>query len=777
VSRLSRLQLFADGAHTDEMFFSEQPGLSDVKSRKSALSSDPFKFFSGLTKAEAVRILEEANADLIMKDIDSIQIDKIFVNSQSLSNESVYFFINALCAVSLQEISASGSMNSLRGRDMMVDISTSRVFSLQKIVEVADYNMHTRSRIAWSNIWNELANLFAQIGVHQNYALAMYAVDSLKQLSIKFLQKDELSNFNFQRVFLKPFEHIMFRSQSPEIKELILRCLDIMIRACATNIRSGWKSIFAVFEVAAASDRYEISSIAFEITERLINEQFELLIFDFVELMNSLVAFVKGSHTYLALSSLTHLSKCADLLAKGVVEPALDNMVSSYDTATSGSQIGQIEQDASVFRLWWPLLYGLSARVSDSRYQVRNRALEVLLNVLKSYGGLFTEQTWNVIFKGVLLPMIDSAKTDFTKQTESRWPTENPAAVVDPFSWISTTATNVLSACSELFIQFKSRGLTTNLLPDLLSAIESCICQEVESLARIGLQAFYHLVVSLGCSHPQNRIDSHDADLICDRICLCLRRNLCLNFSDAGVIILEENSVINFSNFFAKCPIESRRLSGGTENQKNIGCKVKTEYGIGRIMQNMLKDDSLRVGPRNRVVLEWGASLYTREMLIPFNDEEDTVRDNYPWVHISKTVMTSMVIALELSRILGELLNTYYSSWSIEHNRKFIEALALSFHHARCFNSNQILRSSLQNKNFMRFTYSPTRRPHLTDQEVLSGTNLLTFIIKLYSEERGMTQPDPKTDLANIWLPWYEIIMIIFHLKYVYIFINIHTSK
>lgn len=40
----------------------------------------------------------------------------------------------------------------------------------------------------------------------------------------------------------------------------------IMILACATNIRSGWKSIFSIFEVTA-QEKTEIAAIAFGISE------------------------------------------------------------------------------------------------------------------------------------------------------------------------------------------------------------------------------------------------------------------------------------------------------------------------------------------------------------------------------------------------------------------------------------------------------------------------------------------------------------------------------
>jgi hypothetical protein len=43
--------------------------------------------------------------------------------------------------------------------------------------------------------------------------VAMYAVDSLRQLAIKFLERDELANYTFQNDFLRPFVVVMRQSQ------------------------------------------------------------------------------------------------------------------------------------------------------------------------------------------------------------------------------------------------------------------------------------------------------------------------------------------------------------------------------------------------------------------------------------------------------------------------------------------------------------------------------------------------------------------------------------
>ena len=59
--------------------------------------------------------------------------------------------------------------------------------------------------------------------------VAVFAVDSLRQLSMKFLEKGELPNFRFQKDFLRPFEHIMKENGSNAIRDLVVRCIAQMV--------------------------------------------------------------------------------------------------------------------------------------------------------------------------------------------------------------------------------------------------------------------------------------------------------------------------------------------------------------------------------------------------------------------------------------------------------------------------------------------------------------------------------------------------------------------
>ncbi|KAG6474194.1 hypothetical protein ZIOFF_068118 [Zingiber officinale] len=94
-----------------------------------------------------------------------------------------------------------------------------------------------------------------EVRLSENLLVAIFVMDSLRQLAMKFLEREELANYNFQNEFLKPFVVIMQKSNSSEICELIVRCVSQMVLSCVNHVKSGWKSVFMVFTTAVADDR------------------------------------------------------------------------------------------------------------------------------------------------------------------------------------------------------------------------------------------------------------------------------------------------------------------------------------------------------------------------------------------------------------------------------------------------------------------------------------------------------------------------------------------
>ena len=88
--------------------------------------------------------------------------------------EAIVDFIRQLCDVSRQEVMVAASQG---------EGSAPRIFSLQKVVEVADYNMACRPRVIWARMWNTLSAYFTELGTQPNEHIAAVAIDSLKQVS------------------------------------------------------------------------------------------------------------------------------------------------------------------------------------------------------------------------------------------------------------------------------------------------------------------------------------------------------------------------------------------------------------------------------------------------------------------------------------------------------------------------------------------------------------------------------------------------------------------
>jgi len=236
ISQLDRFQLISGGV--------DEGAIPDVnKARIQRGPSNPQQRRPAATRSRPTATTTHSNYHLEIahesRSSDMIKgVDRIFTNTVQLSGDAIVHFVRALSEVSWQEIQSSGQSDS------------PRTYSLQKLVEISYYNMD-RVRFEWTNIWQILGEHFNEVGCHSNTHVVFFALDSLRQLSMRFMEIEELPGFKFQKDFLRPFEHVMANSTTVTVKDMVLRCLIQMIQARGENIRSGWKTMFGVFTVAA----------------------------------------------------------------------------------------------------------------------------------------------------------------------------------------------------------------------------------------------------------------------------------------------------------------------------------------------------------------------------------------------------------------------------------------------------------------------------------------------------------------------------------------------
>ena len=598
LSQVARLQLFASGAHTDDAFFSAdqdalihsggaagdgnalrrlerffsgtmaadgasksqtpQPRVRGHRRRKSGMKDGrspaigggaSISSLFGQSRAAAARAVEASNAEQLSSALDDFLLDRVYAHSVKLDATAIREFVDALCLVSRDEIatrSKAGGMASLRGSEAAADMKQPRVFSLQKLVEVADCNMDSRPRIVWGAIWRTLTAHFEHVGLQDNSHLAMFTVDSLRQLSTKFLSKDELSHFSFQRLFLAPFETIMANSRHAQTRELVLVCLQNMTMSKVQHIASGWSVILSTCQRGATDPAPSNRELTYQVVDRLLRRHLDLLNRHFTGVVECLLAFSRCDSSHLATSAFDHFRALAAALASGDVRPseqlprasphraaaAPDADADADDASTSngsgapfaaaepsvwdtlqdlgaagaagrapaegedGGAAGAGEPRAErrqLFLLWGGLLRGVLERVGlEYRDDVRGAALSCARDLLVAHGDAFPPDVWRGIFAEILFfPLKPGIAMDLDEPQAWVPAPHLEAAPQEARGWVASTSARLLLLAMEALARHAHRTDALLLSGHVLSALRTCLfaAPANERLARVGCRA------------------------------------------------------------------------------------------------------------------------------------------------------------------------------------------------------------------------------------------------------------------------------------------------
>ncbi|XP_019054355.1 PREDICTED: brefeldin A-inhibited guanine nucleotide-exchange protein 1 isoform X2 [Nelumbo nucifera] len=520
LSRFEHLQLLGEGAPPDASFFTVPQSETEEKTqkpigfphlkRKGSSMQNPAVMAvvrggsydsatlgvntSGLVSAEQIsNFISNLN---LLDQIGNFELNHIFAHSQRLNSEAIVAFVKALCKVSMAELQSP---------------SDPRVFSLTKIVEIAHYNMN-RIRLVWSRIWNVLSDFFVSVGLSENLSVAIFVMDSLRQLAMKFLEREELANYNFQNEFLRPFVIVMQKSSSAEIRELIVRCISQMVLIRVNNVKSGWKSVFMVFTTAAADERKNIVLLAFETMEKIVRDYFpyitETETTTFTDCVRCLITFTSSRfNSDVSLNAIAFLRFCAVKLADG-------GLVCYEKTKESDTSIPVVDEDASdghpftdkddQVYFWVPLLTGLSKLTSDPRPAIRKSSLEVLFNILKDHGHIFSRSFWMGVYKSIIFPIFSSFQDKIETQSMNDDQSSPNSRFQQPrmgSMWTSETSTVAAQCLVDLFVSFFD--VVRSQLPSVVSVFMGFITNPYLNRS-IGVAALLRLAGDLGHRLSEN---------------------------------------------------------------------------------------------------------------------------------------------------------------------------------------------------------------------------------------------------------------------------------
>lgn len=391
-----------------------------------------------------------------------VAVDKIFQGSSKLDGDAVVHFVRALCSVSNEELSTVGNP---------------RMFMLQKIVEISFYNMG-RIRLQWSRIWNVLGEHFNKAGCNANEMVAHFAVDALRQLSMKFLERGELHNFRFQKDFLRPFEIIMNKNRSLKCRELVVACMTHMVNSHWNKIISGWKNVFSVFTMAAGGNDEDIVESAFTTTNYIISKvfaaEFGNALDSFQDAIKCLSEFAcNANFPDISMEAIRLIRLCATYVSQNqelIVEHQWEDGAAIQDT------------QRVFLRGWFPIMFELSCIIGRCKLDVRTRSLTVMFEIMKTYGGEFKDEWWKDLFQ-VAFRIFDVMKLA-EEQNEKR-------------EWMRTTCNHALYAVVDVFTQYYP-VLSNILLSNIYEQLHWCAQQENEQLARSAINCLENLILLNG---------------------------------------------------------------------------------------------------------------------------------------------------------------------------------------------------------------------------------------------------------------------------------------
>ncbi|KIM46215.1 hypothetical protein M413DRAFT_441285 [Hebeloma cylindrosporum] len=576
----------------------------------------------------------------------TVAADMVFSLSHFLSGTAIVDFVQALCDVSWEEIQSSGLSQH------------PRLFSLQKLVDISYYNM-TRIRLEWSNLWDILGEHFNLVCCHNNPHVASFALDSLRQLAMRFLEKEELPHFKFQKDFLKPFEYTMIHNQNPEIRDLVLQCLQQMTQARAQNMRSGWRTMFGVFSTASKVLTERVANSAFEIVTRLNRDHFRAIVQygAFADLTVCITEFCK-------VSKYQKISLLAIAMLRGVIPVMLKTPECSLSTDNPNPDQ---PMDDSMIRFWFPVLFGFYDIIMNGEdLEVRRLALDSLFSTLKTYGATYQVEFWDTVCQELLFPIFAVLKSS---QDLSRFSTQEDMSV-----WLSTTMIQALRDLIDIYTYYFD--ILERFLDGLLDLLCVCICQENDTLARIGTSCLQQLLES-----NVNKLSPSRWERVTTTFVRLFRTTTPYQLFDESLRVEIDNS------------------SEATEST--------TESSGVAILPAPLSPNSEDPKPSAKTSL---------------NDRRK----------IFKQIIVKCVLQLLLIETTNDLLRNddIYNTIPPAQLLRMMSVLDQSYQFARSFNEDKDLRTGLWKVGFMKHL------PNLLKQESSSAATLVHVLLRMYHDMR-----------------------------------------
>jgi brefeldin A-inhibited guanine nucleotide-exchange protein len=406
-------------------------------------------------------------------------------------------------------------------------------------------------------------------------------------------------------------------------------------------------------------------------------------------------------------------------------------------------------QQSQEEQFWFPVLFAFhDILMTGDDLEVRSRALNYLFETISKYGRDFPLDFWDTLWRQLLYPifMVLRSKSEMSKVANHE----------ELSVWLSTTMVQALRSMVMLFTHFFDS--LEYMLDRFLDLLILCICQENDTLARIGSNCLQQLIL-------QNVTKFSDEDwkqIVNAFIELFTRTEASGLFSAAAAPFSSKHAAVNGSGktLAPKTPdvqsFADLNLSSPapelTPSNENVGLGIDThledrprqDWGsmgvASQTASSTASVDSEATSP-----VDAGES----ELQTPKAKESTTELETYhqpagsantPIIvtaarrRLFNQIITQCVLTLLMIETVSELFSNdaVYASIPSEDLLRLMTLLKKSYQFARRFNADRDLRTRLFKEGFMR------QPPNLLKQESTAAATYVQILLRMYHD----TQPE-----------------------------------
>lgn len=492
-----------------------------------------------------------------------------------------------------------------------------------------------------------------------------------------------------------------------------------------------------------------IVNLAFENVSQVYNTRFGVVISQgaFADLIVCLTEFSKNYKFQKKSLQAIELLKSSVPKMLRTPECSLSARAGFVKESDKGSAIPkQPTRQTQEEQFWFPVLFAFhDVLMTGEDLEVRSRALSYLFETLITYGRDFPRDFWDMLWRQLLYPifMVLKSKSEMSKVLNHE----------ELSVWLSTTMIQALRNMVRLFTHFFDS--LEYMLDRFLDLLALCICQENDTLARIGSNCLQQLILQ----NVQKFTPQHWNQIVRAFVDLFARTEATALMSAATAGTPSQSQTPNGFN-----GVDGEKTP--TAPPKELSLQTPSEEES--TSHNALGINGLNSPRRPSVVTNDSTNSLAAEqarMPSPLPKRQTQELEDYrpedqdvpqPPVVVTAArrrffnqIITKCVLQLLMIETVQELFtnDAVYEKIPSGELLRLMAVLKKSYHFAKRFNADRDLRTRLFREGFMK------QPPNLLKQESGSASVYVSILFRMYhdtSTDRAASRADTEAALIPL---------------------------